>query len=141
MVVTYSVEVLNSSARETVCDFFAHYHSSDRMSISHRFSNCDNIRNNSLQLEGPVVFTNTTEASLDLVSNTDTTGISHMLINTLQIPRRQENLPAAAEHALCDEGAHVAGILPAHVANLVHVPSRWVVHFTSAENPTIHVRN
>lgn len=56
--------------------------SSDGMSITHRFANGHDVRNEivSIKLEGPHVAAHATEANLNLVGDADTTSCAHVSV-------------------------------------------------------------
>lgn len=138
-VATKSIKVGNPCFLEAVGNVSRRNHRRNGESVTHGFSERDNVGHNvlSLQLKRPPVSTDSTKADLDLVGNANAARIPDMLVNFPEVIWRRDDLSSTTLQALSDEAAwffafrlhlfydvlHVLGIfLPKILTLVVLVP-------------------
>lgn len=79
----YRVEIFDTSPGKAISNSFGGDNSSNRMTITHRFSHRNNIRNHiiSLQLKSPPMFSNSSKTDLYFIGYTNTTRFPYVFIN------------------------------------------------------------
>jgi hypothetical protein len=77
---SYSVKVFNSRVSKTLSNFLSCNHSRHRMTISHGFPHCHNIRNDifALQLKSPIMFSNSAKSDLNFIRNANASSVSNI---------------------------------------------------------------
>ena len=81
------------------------HHSAHGLAVPNRLAHHDDIRDNVVCFKRPEMCTYSSKTNLDFIGNTNTTGCPDIVIDSSQIPIRQDNLPA-------DTGQRLGNISP-----------------------------
>src|SRR6218665_3395911 len=85
------IEVLHTIV-ESICQPLRCNYYAERMSITDRFTNGNNIRNYIVCLECPEVIANTPAAGLYFIGDANTAGTAHHVVNSFKVSRRTHYL-------------------------------------------------
>ena len=100
--------------------------------VSHRFSHCQNIRDNAIIITGPIRFSQSGKSSLDLITNADDSFRSEFLVKLLIEVLWRNDLSSTALHILANESRSV---FSNNILEVVDVVLYWI--FWLSELPSV----